>query len=75
MYGKGIVKGLGVTLKRFINTYVVDLKFPAVRIESRVFQDCTAAGGSFLQNLFKHVRIAPAIPRTAAHTYWRHAPR
>ena len=25
MYGKGILKGLGVTLKRFINTYVDDI--------------------------------------------------
>lgn len=31
MYGKGIVKGLGVTLKRFINTFIVDLKFPGKR--------------------------------------------
>ena len=31
MYGKGIVKGLGVTLKRFVNTYIVDLKFPGKR--------------------------------------------
>jgi NADH-quinone oxidoreductase subunit I len=31
MYGKGIVKGLGVTLKRFINTYIVDIRFPGKR--------------------------------------------
>jgi NADH-quinone oxidoreductase subunit I len=27
MYGKGIVKGLGVTLKRFVETYLDDLKW------------------------------------------------
>jgi NADH-quinone oxidoreductase subunit I len=27
MYGKGIVKGLGVTLKRFLETYIDDLKW------------------------------------------------
>ncbi len=27
MYGKGIIKGLGVTLKRFIDTYIDDLRF------------------------------------------------
>lgn len=27
MYGKGILKGLGVTLKRFVNTYVDDIKW------------------------------------------------
>jgi NADH-quinone oxidoreductase subunit I len=31
MYGNGIVKGLGVTLKRFINTYLVDLRFKGKR--------------------------------------------
>lgn len=31
MYGKGIVKGIGVTLKHFLNTFVVDLKFPGKR--------------------------------------------
>ena len=31
MYGKGIVKGIGVTLKRFINTFIVDIKFPGKR--------------------------------------------
>ena len=25
MYGKGIIKGLGVTLKRFVNTYIDDI--------------------------------------------------
>jgi len=27
MYGKGILKGLGVTLKRFVNTYLDDIKW------------------------------------------------
>ena len=27
MYGKGIIKGLGVTLKRFVNTYLDDIKW------------------------------------------------
>ena len=27
MYGKGIIKGLGVTLKRFVDTYVDDIKW------------------------------------------------
>ncbi|MBC8337033.1 MAG: 4Fe-4S binding protein [Anaerolineales bacterium] len=27
MYGKGILKGLGVTLKRFVNTYLEDIKW------------------------------------------------
>jgi NADH-quinone oxidoreductase subunit I len=31
MYGKGIVKGIGVTLKHFLNTFWVDLKFPGKR--------------------------------------------
>jgi hypothetical protein len=31
MYGKGLVKGLGVTLKRFVNTYLDDLKWAGKR--------------------------------------------
>jgi len=31
MYGKGILKGLGVTLKRFVNTYLDDLKWAGKR--------------------------------------------
>jgi NADH-quinone oxidoreductase subunit I len=31
MYGKGILKGIGVTLKHFVNTFVVDIKFPGKR--------------------------------------------
>ena len=31
MYGKGIIKGIGVTLKHFVNTFVVDLRFPGKR--------------------------------------------
>jgi NADH-quinone oxidoreductase subunit I len=31
MYGKGIVKGLSVTLKRFVNTYLDDLKWAGKR--------------------------------------------
>ena len=27
MYGKGLIKGLGVTLKRFVNTYLDDIKW------------------------------------------------
>ena len=27
MYGMGILKGLGVTLKHFVNTYVDDLRY------------------------------------------------
>ena len=48
MYGKGILKGIGVTLKHFIDTYTVDIKFPGKRygteegIEHRMSKD--AAG-------------------------------
>ena len=31
MYGKGLIKGLGVTLKRFVNTYLEDLKWAGKR--------------------------------------------
>lgn len=31
MYGKGLIKGLGVTLKRFVNTYLDDLKWAGKR--------------------------------------------
>jgi NADH-quinone oxidoreductase subunit I len=34
MYGKGILKGLGVTLKRFIMTYVDDLKWIGKRYKT-----------------------------------------
>ena len=45
MYGKGIIQGLGVTLKRFVNTYVVDIKWRGKRyhtpegIEHRMSKD------------------------------------
>ena len=48
MYGKGILKGIGVTLKHFVDTYIVDIKYPGKRygtekgIESRMSKD--AAG-------------------------------
>jgi NADH-quinone oxidoreductase subunit I len=35
MYGKGIVKGLGVTLKRFANTFWVDIKWRATNRSKR----------------------------------------
>lgn len=31
MYGKGIIQGIGVTLKHFVNTFLVDIKFPGKR--------------------------------------------
>jgi NADH-quinone oxidoreductase subunit I len=48
MYGKGIIKGLGVTLKHFINTYLEDFRWRGKRyfndegIQSRMSKD--AAG-------------------------------
>ncbi len=31
MYGKGLIKGLGVTLKRFVDTYLDDIKWMGKR--------------------------------------------
>jgi NADH-quinone oxidoreductase subunit I len=38
MYGTGILKGLGVTLRRFIDTYISDLEWAGTRTEQETFE-------------------------------------
>lgn len=50
MYGKGIIKGLGVTLKRFIDTYIDDLRLGKKRYfneEGIAYRSSAAVKGAF----------------------------
>jgi NADH-quinone oxidoreductase subunit I len=50
MYGKGIIKGLGVTLKRFIDTYVDDVRRGKQRYHSAegiAYRSSTEVSGAF----------------------------